>query len=630
MLLSIMRKQAKSWLIKFLIAIIAVVFIFYFGYSFNARKDLKMAYVNGELISRVEYEKTYRDLVEAFRMQYKEMWNDDLIKIFDLKNRALTNLIDQKLITKEAEKIGLKVTEQEIQQTIMNYPAFQINGQFNLGRYQALLNQTRMKPEDFEARMAQERLDSKMKQFLFTFLGVTDQELLDNYTYINKKIKIGFVQFNADNFKKSDAPDAAAMEKFFKEHQEGYRIPEKIKIAYVTFDRDAFKEQVKIEASDIKNYYEFHIDSFSLPKQVKARQILFKLSPDATEAKESKVKNNAAEILEKLRGGEDFAALAKKYSEGPTRSKGGELGYFSAGQMAKPFEDAAFNLKKGEISDLVRSRFGYHIILVEDIKEAGAKPLEDVRDQIIKTLTANFSKELAHEKGLTFIDQMPYEVDLAEYASEHELVLKSTDYFPKDTPIPGIGGSFKLRQSIFALKQNETSELVELNEKFYIFQAVDKKASHLPEMEEVGEKVKADFSEYLAAEQAKLAAESYLSELKNGKSWKELAKEKHMNLKETDLFTRDDHIPGIGNSPDLKEAAFGLSANKPYPDTVFKNDKGSLVIRWEATKDLDGKKYQEEKEKYQFSFLQTKHKYLFENWLNKLRENANIKIVTRP
>ena len=213
----------------------------------------------------------------------------------------------------------------------MTYPAFQVKGQFNIDRYKALLTQNRMKSEDFEARMAQEILDRKMKQFLFAFLGVTDQELLDIYAYINKKIKVGFVQFKTDNFKKSGTLDAAALEEFFKEHQENYRIPEKIKIAYVTFDRDVFKEQVKIKTSDIENYYEFHIDSFSLPKQVRARQILFKLSPYATEAKKSKVKSNAAKVLEKLRGGEDFAALAKKYSEGPTKSKGGDLGYFSAG-----------------------------------------------------------------------------------------------------------------------------------------------------------------------------------------------------------------------------------------------------------------------------------------------------------
>ena len=135
MVLSIMRKHAKSWLIKFLIGIIAVVFIFYFGYSFTAKKGLKIAYVNGEVISGPEYQKAYRDLLEPLRRQYKDLWNDNMIKVFDLKNRALENLINQKLITQDAKKLGLDVTESEIQQAIMDYPAFQVNGQFDIRRY---------------------------------------------------------------------------------------------------------------------------------------------------------------------------------------------------------------------------------------------------------------------------------------------------------------------------------------------------------------------------------------------------------------------------------------------------------------------------------------------------------------
>ena len=171
-MLSLMRKHAKSWLIKFLIFIIAIVFIFYFGYSFTARRGLKMAYVNGDLISGLEYDKTYRDLLEALQKQYKDMWNDNLIKTFDLKNRALEGLISQKLISQEAKRLGLDVTEEEVQKAIMNYPAFQVNGQFVIGRYRSLLNYNRMKPEDFEASISQDLLEEKLKQFLFAFMEV--------------------------------------------------------------------------------------------------------------------------------------------------------------------------------------------------------------------------------------------------------------------------------------------------------------------------------------------------------------------------------------------------------------------------------------------------------------------------
>jgi peptidyl-prolyl cis-trans isomerase D len=628
MLLGIMRKHAKSWLIKFLIGIIAMVFIFYFGYSFTARRGLKIAYVNGDLISGPEYEKTYRDLLEALQKQYKDMWNDNLIKMFDLKNRALEGLISQKLISQEARRLGLDVTEEEVQQAIMNYPAFQVNGQFVIGRYRSLLNYNRMKPEDFEASISQDLLEEKLKQFLFAFMEATDQEVLEQYTFANEKIKILFVQFKPDDFKKSVKEDQAAIEAFFKDHRENYRVPEKIKIAYVVIDPEAFRAQVKITDLEINDYYEYHIDKFSQPDQVKARHILFKLNPSATKEEEKKVREKAEKVLEEARQGKDFAALAEKYSEGPTRSKGGDLGYFSRGKMLKAFEDTAFKLKKGEISDLVRTNYGFHIIKVDDIKKAETQTLDEVRDQIVEALIKSNSAELAHEKGLTLIDQMPYDADLAQYASEHGYKAKLTGFFSQDQSIPDIGGDEKLRQSLFSLDKKNITEVIELEGKFYIFQMIDKKESYLPEMAEVAPKVKEDAIADLAAKEAKTAAEAYLVELQAGKSWDELAKDRNLEPKETEFFSRRGPVPEIGYEPHLLETAFSLNDQKRYPDKVFENDKGAFVIRWEAKKGIDQVKYEGEKEKYRFSLMLAKQRLAFEKWLKNLRENAEVKIVT--
>ena len=628
MLLGIMRKHAKSWLIKCLIGIIAVVFIFYFGYSFTAEQGLKIAFVNGELISSMEYEKAYHDLLEALQRQYKAAWNDNLIKVFDLKNRALNNLINRKLISQEAKKLGLDVTEIETQKAIMDYPPFKINGQFDNRLYRSILSRNHMKTEDFEADMGQNLLEKKLKQFLFAFIEVTDQEVLDYYTYSNEKIKISFVQFKPDKFKESIKPDQISLEKFFDKRKEKYRVPEKIKLTYLEIDPETFKEQVKTGDKEIKDYYEYNIDIFLQPKQVKVRHILFKLAQDATEAEEKKVKERAKTVLKKARQSEDFSALAREYSEGPTKSEGGDLGYFSAGKMVKPFEDAAFKLKKGEISDLVRTPFGYHIIRVEDIKEAGTKTLDDVRDQIVDILFVNASAELAHEKGLSLIDQMPYDTDLGEYAAEHELKVKHTNYISQDETIPGIGENKKLYKSLFSLEKNETSELIELKGKFYIFQVSDKKASHLPEFKEVVDKVKKDFIPYLMAKEARAAAESYLAELQKGESWEKLAKSKHLELEKSNFFSRQEPISKIGYDPVLYELAFNLGKNKRYPDTIFENDKGAFVIRWEASKGIDEEKYQKEREKFRFSLMQAKHERLFGEWLENLKKNAKIEIVT--
>jgi peptidyl-prolyl cis-trans isomerase D len=625
MLLSLMRKHAKSWLIKVVIGLIVVVFIFYFGYSSRGRKGAKMASVNGEPISGMEYDEAYNRLRESLQRQYGKAWKEDLMKALDIEHIALENLINQKLINQEARKIGLDVTEKEIQKEILAYPYFQSNGRFDERRYNALLSENRMSPEDFEASIAQQLLERKLTQFLMTFSSVTDQELLGDYTFDNEKVRISFVQFLPKDFENSVVYEPKALEDYFVEHKEEYRVPEKIQIAFITIDPNAFKAEVLVSDEDIKDYYEENINTFREEKQVKARHILFKLEENATEEEEEKVKQRALSVLEKARGGEDFAELAKEYSEGPTREKGGDLGYFSSGQMVKPFEEAAFGMKKDQISDLVRTRFGYHIIKVEDIKEGGTKSLSEVQGQIKNTLLNIAIGDLAHEKALSLIDQMPYEgVVLSEYAKTHEVPIEQSDFFSANETIPGIGGDASLRNAIFSLQKDDVSGLLEFKEKYYIVQLIDKKASYLPELKDVEDEVTKDFISHLATLKARAAAESYLEELNGGKSWDDLAVEHELSPQKSEFFTRKNSVTQAAYGPGFRETVFALGEGKRYPDEVFENDKGIFLIRWEEREGIDMEKYKEEQENVRASLVREKQQTIFRDWLESLRNRAEI------
>jgi len=630
MVLSLMRRHAKSWLIKVLIGIIALVFIFYFGYSFTAKEGLKMAYVNGEVISGMEYRKSYRELLDRVRQQYGRQWNDKLIEVFDLKRRALDNLIDQRLISQEAKRLGLRVTEDEVKQAIMAYAAFQVNGQFSMRRYQSLLQRNRMEPEDFEAAMAQELLYNKLRQFLSAFVPVTDDELKDYYRFDHEKIKVSFVRFGVEEFKEAVRTEVTPekVNAYFKEHREAYRVPEKIKLAYLEVDPASFEDQVDITDREIRTYYEYEIDKFKEPRQVKARHILFKVGPDAPEEKEKAVRERAEAVLEKAEGEADFSELASEYSEGPSQSKGGDIGYFSKGQMVKPFEEAAFQLEKGEVSDLVRTRFGYHIIKVEDIKPAKTHPLEEVREEIVDTLKANAGKELARERGLSLIDQMPYDIRLVDYAATQEMDVGYTEFFSEEEPIPDLEGSETLRKSLFALQENEISELTHLKDKFYIFQVAERRPAYLPELEEVSDAVKEDLVVQMARKEAREQAEAYLEGLKEGAAWAELAKESGREPKEGGFFSRQEAIPEVGWAPELREELFGLDEDRSYLEEVYENDQGAYVFRWAGYRGIDQEAYEEEKAEARTSLIRQKHMRCFENWLRNLREQGKIEIVT--
>ena len=628
MLLSLMRKHAKSWLIKALIAIIAIVFVFYFGYSFHGREGIKIALVNDEVITAVEYQKSYRSMVEALQREYRGMWSDNLIKVFDVKNRALESLIIQKLVSQEAKKIGLDVTEKEVQDKIMSNPAFQFRGRFDESRYRSVLQNHHMTPEEFEVLVAREMIQDKVEQLLTTLSPVTDQEIQEQYTFANEKVKISYVEFKPDQFKNKVKVELAGLEKYFEDNKEAYRVPEKIRMAYVVFDPDAYKDQVKISEDQLKDYYEDNLDTFREKKQVKARHILFMLAENASKEEEDKVKQKATAVLQQARAGADFGELAKKNTEDPSgKENGGDLGYFSQGQMVKPFEEAAFKLKKDEISDLVRTSFGYHLIKVEDVKEAKTKSLEEARAEILSMLQKTATTDAAHERALSFVDKMPYQADLLKYAAESKVPVKETGYFSQKEAIPEIGTNEKLKQTLFSMERDEPSDLVDAGGKFYMFQVKDKKPSALPALDEVKDKVREDYVLSIANQAAKSAGEDYLKALKEGKDWAALAKERSLETKTTEFISRQETIPQIGYFQELQEAAFSLSQNKRYADSVFQNDKGVFVIRWEGDQDIDKNKFEEEKKSYRDMLVRLKNQSLFKEWIEHIKSRAKIEML---
>ncbi|MBW1857440.1 MAG: peptidylprolyl isomerase [Deltaproteobacteria bacterium] len=485
-----------------------------------------------------------------------------------------------------------------------------------------------MEPADFESTIKLELLGKKIQNFIKCFFPLTDMEIMDYYTYQKEKVNVGFVSFNPRDFKGKTEVKQDEKEAYFEANKEKYRIPEKIKIASLVLTPSDFLDKVTISEKEISDFYELNQESFKNPKKIKARHILLEVSPDASESKETETKERALSLLKRLKDGEDFAALAKKYSQDPAASKGGDLGYFTRGQMAKPFEKLAFSLKKGELGGPVKTQFGWHIIQVDDIKDATIKSFSEVRNQIVTTIKNDISKEIAHERALTLMDQMPYDINLATYAAQHGLTAKEIDYFSKKGAIPGLGGDERLTKSIYSLEKGEISEIIEHKDKFYIIQVVDNKNSHIPKISEVSVQLQKDFVDHLSLVAAKREAKSYLEKLKGGADWFELAKDKGLKTDETGFFTRRENIQKIGYSPLLSEVTFSLSSQKRYPDDVFEVNNNVYIIRWLSKEDINKKDFDKEKKSFKQMLALTKDRRIFNAWLQSIKEKAEIKIVT--
>lgn len=628
MFMTMMRKQSKSIMIKVMIGLIALVFVFWGVNSIREKPGAKIAYVNGDLITGLEYDAVYREMLNSLQKQYKDYWNDNLIKVFQIKQRALDKLIDKRLISQEAASLGLKIADKEVEEAILAYPAFQINGEFDEGRYRSLLSINRMKPNDFESGIRLELLGGKINQFIKSFFPVTDMEAMSYYTYQKEKINIAFISLNPEDFRKKIEIKEDEKEGYFKKNKEKYRKPEKIKISYLTFNPSDFVSRVSVTEREITDYYELNRDQYKNPEQVKARHILLKVPKDASAHEDEEIKETASALLQRIKEGEDFISLAKEYSQDTSASNGGDLGFFTRGQMVKSFEQVAFALKTGEVSEPVRTKFGWHLIRVDDKKSATVKALSDVRDKIEAKIKNGLGQDLAHERALDLLDQMPYSIDLDTYAGQQGITANKSDYFVKGGPIPGIGSDEKLTKSINSLGEGEISEVIQYNGSSYIIQIAEIKESHIPEMTEVLDQLNNDFRDHLSLMEAKNTAEGYLGELKDGAKWSELIRDKGLKADETGFFSREENMPKIGYDPSLSEAAFSLSSEKRYPDKVFEANNIVYIVRWLDKKDIDREIFDKEKQAFEQKLILAKERRIFDAWLQSIKGKAEIRMVT--
>jgi peptidyl-prolyl cis-trans isomerase D len=628
MFITMMRKHSKSIIIKVMVGLIAVVFVFWGIYTIRGRPGTKIAYVNGDLISGLEYETVYREMLKSLQEQYKEYWNENLIEVFQIKQRALESLINKRLVSQEAERLGLGITDEEVANAITTYPAFQVDGEFDEGRYQSLLRYNRMEPADFESGIMLDLLGQKINQSIESFFPIPRAEILHYYTYEKERIGIDFVSFDPGDFKARVEVNEAEKKEYFEQNKEKYRIPAKIKIATLTIDPADYLDEVTAAEGEISEFYELNPERFKDPEQIKARHILIKVSQGASESEDAKAKERALAILKEAKEGKDFSSLAEKHSQGPTASKGGDLGYFTRGQMVKPFEELAFSLKKGEVGGPVRTRFGWHIVKVEDRKDAHVKTLAEVRDQIETAIKTDMAREMANERMLTLLDQMPYDMNLVTYAAQHEFSAKESEYFPRNGPIPGFGNDERLRRSINTLEKGETSEVFEHDGKFHLIQIVATQDSYIPEADQVSDKLNKDLEDHLALAAAKKEAERFLEELKGGADWGEILRKQGLTADKTELFRRGQSVPTIGYAPALSEAAFALSAETRYPNQVFEVNKKVYVIRWREGKGIDMEEFEKERKRYEEKLTTAKVGRIFNAWLQSLKEKAEIKIVT--
>ncbi len=622
-MLSLMRKHATSWLIKIILGAIVVVFVLWGVGSWTSQRSGRVATVNGEMITTDDYRVAYKRLIEQVRQSFGNNLNDELMNTLQLDKQALNQLIDRLLMRQAAAELELRVSDQELSRSIRSISAFQTGGVFDPRRYQGVLDRNDLTPEAFEISQRDSILTDKLNNLIVGSVKVSDQEAMEWYMWNDAMVNLDFFLLESDRYTDISVT-TEEMQTYFESHKESYKTEPALKARYLKFEPKTWVFQVDIPDDEIQEYYDDHPNEFQNPKTVEARHILIEVGQDANTEKETEAKKRIEDILQKARAGQDFAELAKQYSEGPSKDSGGYLGTFKREAMVKPFTDKAFSMNSGEISDPVRTRFGWHLIKVEKVNEATTTPLTGAKDDIRKKLADEGAKQLAYDAAESVFDAAFEGRPLNEIAVDQKLALNTTDFFTRQGPQKGVQDKSKFAEVAFDLPEEQVSEIQDLGDGYYLLEIVERKAARIPEFAEVEEKVKVDLIKEKKNERAKMDAEALLSALKDGADIETVGKEFDLTPQSTGFFKRNVAIPNIGFERELSRAAFELSDDKLLPQEVFQGGKGFYVIKFKQRKSPAMEEFEKEKANINERLLQQKRAETLKTWLEQKKNSSEI------
>ncbi len=630
-MLRFLRQSATSWLIKIILGAIVIVFVFWGVGSFRSQRKDRVALVNGETITSKEYGEAYNNIIKQLRQRLGNNLNDDMIKMLDVKSQALDMLIDKKLMFQEAAKLNLRVTNDELADTIRQIEAFQTNGNFDSQIYKNVLNQNRLTPEEFEFIQKESIVIEKIRSFILSNVKVSEQEAIEWFKWENTSVNVDFVLFEPGRYDDIN-PTSDEISSFFENHKESYKADAMIKVRFLRFDPDAYSSVVKITNEEIQDYYESNTEKFKTQKTIEARHILIKLDQSSNPETVEKKRKTALDILKLAREGIDFAELAKQYSEGPSKDRGGYLGEFKKNAMVKPFAEKAFQMKAGEISEPVRTQYGWHIIKVEKVNEETGVSFKDAEDKIRKKLVEERAKNLAYEEAEAVYDASFEGDDLTKNAEARGLNIVTTDFFTKNSgPDTGIKNRSAFALYAFNLSLMEIGDIQDFEDGYYIIQLIEKIPEKIPKLKDVEEKVRIDLIKQMRDEKANKHANELLVALKDNKSpedtkWETECKKLNLTATATGFFKRNSSIPYIGFDQNISQAAFKLSNENMLPEAPVTGEKGYYIIRFRDRKEPGLNGFEEEKEKIKEKLLKQKMFKTFEAWLSSIRNKSVITV----
>ncbi len=457
-MLEIIRERAQGLIVKIILGLITIPFALWGVDSYIRGGDKVdiVAEVNGQNITRQEFSRTLKEQQERMRGAMGERFDPAMLDRPEVRQSVLDGLVQQHLLAMEANRVGINLPDTLLASIIAEIPEFQQDGKFSQSRYESMIRAQDMTPAVFEQRLRQNLVIQQLFEGLSHGVAVprTSEEMVARLAEQQREISLAML--TPEQYMIQLKVDPADVKAYYDKHREEFLVPEQARLDYVVLSADELQQQMVVSDEEVKKYYDEHSAQYNEAEQRRASHILI---AERTQAEQilKEIKQNPAR----------FEDLAKQHSKDPgSAAQGGDLGFFARGAMVKPFEDAAFGMKGGEISGLVQSDFGFHIIKLTAIRQGGARSLDEVKGEIGQELKKQKAVKKFAELAETFSNTVYEQPDsLNPVADALKLKIQSSPWISKKGTDMALLKHPKLLQAVFsedALKLKRNTEAVEV------------------------------------------------------------------------------------------------------------------------------------------------------------------------
>jgi len=562
-MLQAIREKAQGWIAWAIVILITIPFALWGIQEYlGVGSEPEVAVVDGETITQRMLDERVRDFRESIRAQLGDSYSPDLFSDSRVKEQVRDAMIEEMLLAANADAWNIRTSDMQARGFIASIPAFQRDGRFDQQAYDAAVRNRGMSRAGFEQRVRQEMALGQLRSGVRDTAFVTDTDFATRVRLRDEKRTIGYARIPVASFLDEVNVTPDALRAYYDANLDRYRTPEKVKLSYVVLDAALLGGFVEVSEEGLRQYFSDHKSEFVAREEREMRHILIAVAAGADEETVAKAQAKTDQLLQQIRDGADFAMVAKENSDDPgSAASGGDLGWVERGLMVPAFEEAAFSLNSGEISQPVRTDFGFHIIQVTGVRGGSDAGFDELRDKVEQSYR-KFEAENLYFDYAERLAESAYENSdsLTPAAEALGLQVRTTDWVTRSGPLPDVLNSPKVMAAAFSddvLTEGHNSELIEVApQKTVVVRVAEHEPAGVKGFDENLAAIEQDFKREKASELAAQAGGKRLGELRDGSgSIRQLAADHGWTLEEPGAVRRDDAtVPA-----EVLVEAFGLA-----------------------------------------------------------------------